>query len=1160
MTFDEVLGHVLDLLQREGRVSYRALKRRFALDDDYLEDLKAEIIHAKKLAIDEDGVVLVWTGASTTTSTPVREAATPSEQLADKAVPPELPGAGHDKPEAERRQLTVMFCDLVGSTTLSAQLDPEELREVVRAYQDTCAKVIARYDGHIAQYLGDGLQVYFGYPLAHEDDAQRAVRAGLGIVEAMAQLNARLWQERGVELSVRLGIHTGLVVVGEMGGGGRQERLALGDTPNLAARLQGLAAPDTVVISAATHRLVQGMFIEEDLGLHTLKGVATPVSVYQVLGESGVQSRLEVAATVGLTPLVGREQEVGLLLERWAQVKEGQGQVVLLNGEPGIGKSRLVQVLKERVAGEPHLRWECRCSPYYQNTALYPVIELMQRALWWQREDAPEEKLRKLEEALTRYGMALAEVVPLLAPLLSLPGPAKYPALTLNPQRQRQKTLEAVLAVLLRLAEQQPLLLIVEDLHWIDPSTLELLGLLIDQGPTTRILALLTCRPEFHPSWGFRAHLTPLTLSRLPHTQVEVMVAQVAGAKALPAEVLQQVVAKTDGIPLFVEELTKMVLESGLLREREDRYELTGPLPPLAIPSTLQDSLMARLDRLAAVKEVAQLGATLGRSFTYEVLRAVSLWDEATLQQALQQLVEAELLYQRGLPPQATYLFKHALVQETAYQSVLKSRRQQSHQRIAHVLKRRFPETAETQPELLAYHYTEAGLTEYAIPYWQRAAKTAVQRHAYREAIEYLKRALALLQAMPETPQLIRQEIEVQLALGPALMVVRGFTAPEVADTYSRARQLCEQLGDRQQLFSVLFGLWRFSHVRAQLRTARGLGEQLVSLATYENDPALLVEAHGPLGQTLCIQGELSLAREHLHQVVALYKPHRHSAQSFRFGYDPGVYAHAIESWVLWLLGYPEQALRRGHEALTLARAQAHPFTLSLTLVTVAVLHQMRQEGNVTLEHAKASLVLSTEHEFPYLRAIGTVAYGWALAVHGQTREGIARIRQALSTYRSMGAELFSTYWLVLLVEAHETAGQTEEGLHAVDEALAMVDTHGERIYEAELYRLKGELRLQQAGRGACPGVLPRDSSGVKVGQPARREAEACFHQALDVARRQQARSLELRAAMSLSRLWQRQGQCAEAYELLAPIYGWFTEGFDTADLQEATALLEVMR
>jgi predicted ATPase len=550
-------------------------------------------------------------------------------------------------------------------------------------------------------------------------------------------------------------------------------------------------------------------------------------------------------------------------------------------------------------------------TDYYQNTALYPVIELMQRALRWQREDAPEEKLRKLEEALTRYGMAPAEVVPLLAPLLSLPGPAKYPALTLNPQRQRQKTLEAVLAVLLRLAEQQPLLMIVEDLHWIDPSTLELLGLLID----------------------------------------------------------------TDGIPLFVEELTKMVLESGLLQEREDHYQLTGPLPPLAIPATLHDSLMARLDRLAAVKEVAQLGATLGRSFTYEVLRAVSLWDEATLQQALQQLVEAELLYQRGLPPQATYLFKHALVQETAYQSVLKSRRQQSHQRIAHVLEGWFPETAETQPELLAHHYTEAGQTEHAIPYWQRAAKAAGQRHAYREAIEYLKRALALLQAMAETPQLIRQELEVQLALGPALMVVRGFTAPEVADTYSRARQLCEQLGDRQQLFSVLFGLWRFSHVRAQLRTARGLGKQLVSLATCENDPALLVEAHG-------------------------------------------------------------------------------------------------------------------------------------------------------------------------------TAGQTEEGLHAVDEALAMVDTHGERIYEAEL-------RLQQAGRGACPGVLPRDSSGVEVGQPARTEAEACFHQALDVARRQQARSVELRAAMSLSRLWQRQGQCAEAYELLAPIFGWFTEGFDTVDLQEAKALLE---
>ncbi len=540
-------------------------------------------------------------------------------------------------PEAERRQLTVMFCDLVGSTSLSEQLDPEELRDVVRSYQEACAEVIDGHDGYIAQYLGDGLLVYFGYPLAHEDDAQRAVRAGLGIVGAIHVLsipNMRLQQT----LQVRVGIHTGLVVVGEMGGGKRRDTTALGETPNIAARLQGIAEPNTVVISSSTYRLAEGLFECHNLGLHTLKGISTPIEVYQVIRESGVRSRFDVAVTKGLTPLVGREQEVGLLLEHWEQAKEGRGQVVLLCGEPGIGKSRLVQVLKEQLSRETHVRIESRCSPYYQNSAFYPVIDHLQRLLF-RREDSPEEKLSKLEGALEQYGFSLQEMVPLFSSLLSLPLPESYPPLTLSPQRQRQKTVEALLAWLLKEAERQPVLRIVEDLHWVDPSTLEFLSLLVEQVPTARIFTLLTFRPDFSPPWSSRAHLIQITLSRLAHKQVEVMVKRVAGGKALPAEVVQQLVAKTDGVPLFVEELTKMVLESGLLRETDGHYELTGFLPPLAIPATLQDSLMARLDRLSTpmkssgtVKELAQLGATLGREFTYEVLQAVSTLDEESLE------------------------------------------------------------------------------------------------------------------------------------------------------------------------------------------------------------------------------------------------------------------------------------------------------------------------------------------------------------------------------------------------------------------------------------------------------------------------------------------------------------------------------------------------
>ena len=542
------------------------------------------------------------------------------------------PSAVQGELEAERRHLTLLFCDLVDSTPLAVHLDLEELREVVRAYHAVCAEVIERFDGHIAQYLGDGLLVYFGYPRAHEDDAQRAVRTGLGIVEALGPLQRRLQQEQGVSLAVRIGIHTGLVVVGDMGEGARHERLALGEAPNLAARLQGLAPPNTVLISASTARLVQGWFVCEALGDQTLKGFSAPMPVYRVLGESGAQSRLDMVSSIGLTPLVGREREVDLLLQRWEDAKQGLGQIVVLSGEAGIGKSRLVRAVQDRLAGEPYTRLECRCSPYAQQSALYPVIDLGRRLLQWQRDEAPDVTLGKLEAALAPYDVSLPEVVPLLAALLSLPLSDRYPPLQLTPQRQKQKTLEAILALLVAHAAQQPVLFIVEDLHWIDPSTLELLTLFVDQGPKARILTVLTARPEFHPPWGSRAHMTSLTLGHLPPAQVELMIDQVTGGKRLPAEVRQQVMAKTDGVPLFVEELTKMVLESGLLREQADHYELRGSLPSLAIPTTLHDSLMARLDRLANAKEVAQLGATLGRTFSYELLQAVSPWEEERLQ------------------------------------------------------------------------------------------------------------------------------------------------------------------------------------------------------------------------------------------------------------------------------------------------------------------------------------------------------------------------------------------------------------------------------------------------------------------------------------------------------------------------------------------------
>jgi class 3 adenylate cyclase len=807
MTFDDILAQVCELLQREGRVSYRALKVRFQLDDDLLEAVKDELIYAKKLAVDEEGRVLVWTGGTSsapTTASPVPLPATPDVSPAQGEAAPVAPPT----PEAERRQLTVMFCDLVDSTALSGQLDPEEYRDVVRAYQTACTEVIRRYDGHIAQLLGDGLLVYFGYPQAHEDDAQRAVRTGLGILAAMEDLNTRLQQEKGIQLALRIGVHTGLVVVGAMGGEGRYESLALGEVPNVCSRIQGLAAPNTIAISEATSRLVQGYFECQDLGAQTLRGVAEPVHVYRVLQESGATSRLDIAQPRGLTPLVGRESEVALLLERWEQAKAGQGQVVLLTGDAGIGKSRLVQILKEHVASEPHTCWECRSVEYSQNTALFPLTDLFQRILGFETSETPEAKLAKLELGLSQYRLPVEESVPLFAPLLSLPLPEnRYPLLNLSPQRQRQKTLETIIAILLELAERQPVLFILEDLHWTDPTSLEWLNLLIDQTPTASMLVLLTCRPYFQPAWHHRSYLTEITVNRLSQTQVEQIVTRITDGKIFPGEVLTQVIEKTDGVPLFVEELTKAILESGALKAVDHHYELTGALSTLAIPTTLQDSLMARLDRLVTAKGIAQIGATIGRQFSYVLLQAVSQLDEVLLQHELGRLVEAEIVYQRGVAPQSTYVFKHALIQDAAYASLLKSTRQQYHQHIAQVLEEQFPETTVTQPELLAHHCTEAGLTEKAVHYWQKAGQSAIERSAHVEAIVHLRTGLALLQTFPETPERTQRDVDMLIVLGASLIATKGYAAPEVGETYTRAQQLCQHLEEPQQLFPALRGL-----------------------------------------------------------------------------------------------------------------------------------------------------------------------------------------------------------------------------------------------------------------------------------------------------------------------------------------------------------------
>jgi class 3 adenylate cyclase/predicted ATPase len=1036
--------------------------------------------------------------------------------------------------DAERRQLTVMFIELAGSTELSTRLDPEDMGALIRRFQNCCAAVLKAWGGHLARFMVDSALVYFGWPQAHEDDAERAVRAGLELAKAVADLSIAA----EVRLATRTGIATGPVLVGDLtAGAAAQDDVVVGETPNLAARLQTLAVPGTVVVAERTRRLLGGLFAFADLGPVRLKGFTGALAAFRVEGEGGAEGRFEALRGRRLTPLVDREHELAILMERWAWAREGDGQVVLLEGEPGIGKSRLIRALRDELSGEPHVTLSHFCSPNHTNSALYPIISQLERAAGLASDDGAEGRLAKLEALLRQATDRLDEAVPLIAPLLGIPAGDRYPVLSLSPQRRKQRTLEVLMNQLTGLARDRPVLVLYDDLHWVDLSTLELLSLVVEDVRTLPVLMVLNYRPEFSAPWTGKIHVAALPLNRLGQRHGAAMVTRLTGRKALPNEVLGQIIAKTDGVPLFIEELTKTVLESDLVADHGDHYELRRPLSALAIPDSLQDSLTARLDRLGRVKEVAQIAAVIGRDFSYELLAAIAPLPEAELRAALARLVETEFLYCRGAPPDALYTFKHALVQETAYNAVLRGRRQQLHARIGRTLAADFPEVMKTRPELVAYHCTEGGLDDEAVELWRAAGELAMSRSAAHEAVAHLTSALEALARLPASGDRNRTEIGLQTDLGAALIAARGFAAPETGRAYGRAWQLCREQDLDAEHLPVLFGRWIHYTARAELDAGLEVAKEMRRLAEAQGDTALSLIAYRALANTKFFAGDLVGARTDAERALASYDRTHHSGLGVRYSADPVVLCAYFLAHSLLRLGYPDQALPHARAALARARELGHGLTLANALHHDCLFHQLRRDPVAVRDQALALTTFATEHGLPFWQALGRIFRGWALACSGQLDKGVADLRIGLAKYRATSGRLYLPYALALLADACHQAGEREAGLVALTEAHAVLRETGVRGSECHIHRTEGRLSLL----GGEPDVAA---------------AERCFGQAISVARRQEARLSELRAAVDLARLRRDQGRRRQAYDLLAPLYRRFSEGFDTADLKEAQALL----
>jgi class 3 adenylate cyclase/tetratricopeptide (TPR) repeat protein len=1125
----------------------KRLPDRYTTAADFAEDLRRVLQTVAEPSIPRQ------TPVDTAIGEP--RAAQPASPRPDSLAPP----SSRRLREPERRQVTVLVCgcDMFESEAYLEHLDAEDQAKLLRAFQQACEQVVRRFNGTVVQYNERGLLVCFGYPVAYEDAARSAARTGLGILEASKVLGDRLRGEHELELSPWVGIHTGPAVVAT-----EEDTVSVaGEARNVAVRLEDVAEPGQIVCSAATHRLIRGHFDCASLGHRKIKGVAQPVELFRVQGVGETLSPIEASGPAGLTPLTGRDHEISLLKDRWEQAQEGMGQVVLIIGEPGLGKSRLVYTMKQHVQGQPdeaapalasHPSFasaqaaqdspvvEWRCSPHFQYTGLYPPSDFFERFLSFGRDEASAYRWDRLLRHLGEYDLARPDLVPLFAALLSLPSDDRFPPLNLSPVRQREEMFRALREWLRAYSDRRPVLFIIEDLHWVDASTLDFLGQFVAEGLHDRMLSLLTFRPEFRTPWPAVAQQTSLALNRLTRRQVGEVMRQKTATQNLPDALVDQVHARTGGVPLFVEEFTKMVQESGVLNRVSQGGAPTQALLGHEIPTTLQDLVMARLDRLEGDREVAQLAATLGREFSYELLAAVATLDEPTLQAELAKLVQAEILYQKGRLPRCSYIFKHALLEDAAYNALVKDKRQQFHQRIAEVLATHFPQTVETQPELLAHHCTEAALTEQAIGYWLKAGLRSRERSAEIEAISHLTRGQALLETLDESPQRDARELELLSLLGTAYIASRGYAAPEVGPVFLRARELCERVGQPQQLFALMLGTWEWHTVRGNLRLCTDLAAEGMEFAARLNDPGIVMEALFMAGETLLYRADFAAARDHFATAVAQYDDReRTKFWATHTSHNSGITHRSNLAVSLWHLGYPDQALKANREMRQLAREISHPFSLAYALHHTAWLHQYCRLGAEVRAAAEEAITIASEQGFALWHATGTFFKGAGMLLQGELEEALPLLLKGLAAFRASGAELTLPFQLSTLGEVYMRAGRFADARQALDEGLALAEKNAERCQEAELLRLKGELLLAESSDPA--------------------PAEDCFGLAIGAARRQQSRAWELRATMSLARLWQRQGRRDDAHMLLAAVHATYTEGWSTPDLLEAGALLEAL-